>query len=195
MANTQKNSSRRPTPQPSEKAAPVIGGRGIVGLVLTLLCPPLGLIYLWRDRVFALRGRLLVSLLAAMEMTVLFSLLLPVQQQAGVQPVASQPSLYTHAPESDVANALSNLEELLNDTYATPEPETLTEEEQAWLEAAEKAELDELLDNTIVYSVYSGAKYYHAIQDCGQKNTREMTLREALAERLAACNECSPAHP
>ena len=47
--------------------------------------------------------------------------------------------------------------------------------------------------NTIVYSVFSGAKRYHAGRVCGtQTNGRELTVREAMSEALIPCPDCSP---
>ena len=47
--------------------------------------------------------------------------------------------------------------------------------------------------NTIVYSVYSGAVYYHATTVCGnQSNRRELTVAEAMSEGLGACPNCNP---
>ena len=47
--------------------------RGIVALILILLLPPIGLIYLWRLGVFQTRGRVLLTALAFVEMMLLFS--------------------------------------------------------------------------------------------------------------------------
>ncbi len=176
--------------RPTEKKG--LSARAAGGLLLTLICPPLGLIYLWRNGVFRARGRVLVTALAAVEMALLFSLIMPKAQTTLVLPPAMIPSSVTSAPVNDVANALSNLEALLSDNYATPSPQQLTAEERAAQEAQEKAELDYLLDNTIVYSVYNGARFYHSVRNCGQVNNKEMTLREALAAKLGACNVCNP---
>ena len=191
-----KNTYSPNTRRPETKRA--MSGRAVGGLIMTLLFPPLGLAFLWRNGVFLTRGRMMITALAALEMTLIVSMLLPEQKMTTVLPVASIPSSVTKAPQEDVADALSNLQELLSENYATPEPEELTEEEKAALEAQkaqEEAEFEEMM-NTIVYSVYDGAVYYHAVKDCdGQINNKEQTVREALANRLAACSKCNPPHP
>ena len=50
--------------------------------------------------------------------------------------------------------------------------------------------------NTVVYSVYSNAKYYHVSKVCGnQTNARELTVRKALQEGLEPCPDCNPPVP
>ena len=51
----------KPTPQ---RAVPP---RAILGLVLTVLLPPVGLLYLWHQGVFRSRGRVLLTALATVE--------------------------------------------------------------------------------------------------------------------------------
>ena len=64
-------------------------------------------------------------------------------------------------------------------------------ERQARIEAKQ-----EEINNTIVYAVNSGAKYYHAVQVCGnQSNRRSLTVREAILEGLGACSDCNPPSP
>ena len=56
--------------------------------------------------------------------------------------------------------------------------------------------ISEEINNTIVYAVNSGAKYYHAVQVCGnQSNRRSLTVREAILEGLGACSDCNPPSP
>jgi hypothetical protein len=58
---------------------------------------------------------------------------------------------------------------------------------------AEQAAKEEEILNTKVYSVYSGARLYHATTVCGtQSNRRELTVREAMAEGMGACKDCNP---
>ena len=61
---------------------------------------------------------------------------------------------------------------------------------------ASAARKQEEINNTIVYAVNSGAKYYHAVQVCGnQSNRRSLTVREAILEGLGACSDCNPPSP
>ena len=51
--------------------------RGVFSLVLCLLIPPLGVLFLWRMGVFRTRGRVLITALATVEMTILAVLIMP----------------------------------------------------------------------------------------------------------------------
>ena len=176
------------TPSSSRKSR-----RGMWGLILTLLCPPAGLAFLWRRGVFRTRGRMLITVLATLEMTLLFALLMPEQEIITDLPVPVAPVAVTAAPRDDVTSALSNIEQVLAAQQAEMgiEPEvkaTLTPEQKA-----EQAAKEEAILNTKVYSVYSGARLYHATTVCGtQSNRRELTVREAMAEGMGACNDCNP---
>ena len=68
-----------------------MSGRGLLGLVLTLLLPPVGLFYLWSAGVFRSRGRLVLTGLAAVEMTALVVLLTPHQELTSRLPVPAAP--------------------------------------------------------------------------------------------------------
>lgn len=169
------------------------GNRGLMGLILTLLIPPIGLAYLWRNGVFRTRGRMLLTVLATIEMTLICVLLMPEQEIITDLPVPVPPVAVTAAPRDDVTSALSNIEQVLAAQQAEMgiEPEvaaTLTPEEKAAKQAEEEAIL-----NSKVYSVYSGAKLYHSSTVCGtQSNRRELTVREAMAEGMGACKDCNP---
>ena len=52
---------------------------------------------------------------------------------------------------------------------------------------------NEAIYETIVYSVYGEAVYYHATKVCKtQTNGRELTVRDALREGLQPCPNCNP---
>ena len=169
--------------------------RGVRGLVLTLFLPPVGLFYLWKRGIFQLRGRILISALATVEMLLICLCFLPkTDARQKALPVASVPVAVTVAPESDTLNALSNIEQLLYEQQVDLGLLTETEDTTSTIITAEEqtAGNEEVL-NTIVYSVFNGAKYYHASSKCnGQTNGRELTVREAMQEGLGACKNCNP---
>lgn len=173
-----------------------VSDRGILGLILAVLLPPVGLLYLWRAGVFRTRGRMLISIISTIEMMVICVLLMPKQEMASFLPVPQTPPAVTTAPASDTLNALSNIEQLLYEqqlanTLAAggSEADLMTDEQKAALEAEER----EAILNTIVYAVYRGAVRYHAVPVCGnQSNNRELTVREAQQEGLAVCTDCNP---
>ena len=174
-----------------------MSGRGLLGLVLTLLLPPVGLFYLWSAGVFRSRGRLVLTGLAAVEMTALVVLLTPHQELTSRLPVPAAPPQVTAAPEGETLNALYNIEQLLYEQQLAQvleaggtERDLLTEEQK--LEVVNQR--NEEVYNTIVYSVYgSEAVYYHATKVCKtQTNGRELTVRDALREGLQPCPNCNP---
>ncbi len=171
--------------------------RAVFGLILTLLLPPVGLAFLWRQGVFRTRGRMLVSALATVEMALICIWMLPSQQLSQAVPVPVAPPSVTVAPDDGVVSALSNLDELLAQRQAERDAAAgITPTPQATDSAAFMAE-QEAIYNTIVYSVIgSGAKYYHTGPVCNtQSNRRQLTVREALEEGLAVCPECNPPVP
>ena len=168
--------------------------RALGGLLLTLLLPPVGLAFLWRRGVFRTRGRVLLSCVATIEMAVLLALLLPTAELPQEAPMAHLPAAVTIAPDDGIVTALSNIDQLLAqqqaaDAAAAATEVPLTDEEAEAQHAAEQ----EAILNTIVYSVYSNAKYYHAAEICGtQSNRRALTIREAMNEGMGACKNCNP---
>ena len=168
--------------------------RALGGLLLTLLLPPIGIAYLWRRGVFRTRGRVLLSCVATIEMAVLLALLLPTAELPQEAPMAHLPVAVTIAPDDGIVSALSNIDQLLAqqqaaEAAASATEAPLTDEEAAAQHAAEQ----EAILNTIVYSVYSNAKYYHAAEICGtQSNRRALTIREAMNEGMGACKNCNP---
>ena len=180
--------------RPSRQRA--ISGRGTIGLLLTLLFPPVGLLYLWRQGVFRSRGRLLLTALATVEMTLLVVWLTPHQELSVSLPVPVAPPQVTAAPQGETLNALYNIEQLLYEQQLAQvldaggtASDLLTEEQK--LEAV-NAQNEEAYEAT-VYSVFSNAIYYHATKVCRtQTNGRELTVRDALREGMQPCPYCNP---
>lgn len=165
-------------------------GRGLFGILLCLLIPPLGLMFLWRKGVFRTRGRVLVTALATVEMAVVLALMMPNDAVSPAPPVPGYAERYTPAPESEVLTALSNMDELLRQQQAADAGETYVSPiDQQQMMAEQQAILD-----SVVYAVYdSGARYYHSVTVCGnQSNLRALTVQEALADGLSPCPDCDP---
>ena len=168
--------------------------RGLLGAILTLALPPVGMAYLWRAGVFRTRGRVVLTALGTLVMTLWCVFLLPSQELSYDLPMPVVPGLVTTAPDDGTASALSNLDQLLADRQAerdaaagiTPEP--IATDDPAWL-----AEQEAIL-HTIVYSVYGdSARFYHKNPVCNtQSNRRELTIEEAMYNGMGACPECNP---
>lgn len=173
--------------------------RGLIGLLLAILLPPVGIFFLWNRGVFRTRGRVLLTGIATLEMGALVVLLTPHATLVSQLPVPMAPPSVTAAPIGQTVNALTNLEELLYqkqlaDALASggTAEELLTEQERLERINAE----NEVIFETVVYSVFNNAKYYHADSICGnQTNGRTLTVREALREGLGACPNCNPPSP
>ena len=183
--------------RPSRERA--VSARGVAGILLALLLPPVGLLFLWSQGVFRTRGRLLLTAIATAEMTALCVWLTPHQELAARAPVPAAPAAVTAAPESGTLNALYNIEQLLYEQQLAEvlaaggsERDLLTEEEK--LQAVN--EENEAIYATNVYCVYSNATFYHVGKVCGnQTNGRELTVREAIQEGLSPCPDCNPPAP
>lgn len=173
--------------------------RGLLALVLTLLVPPLGLLVMWGLGIFRARGRTVLTTLATVEMALLLVLLWPRPEMAVSLPATSVPAAVTAAPEDESLDALYNIEQLIYQQQLAEviakggtERDLMTEEEK--LEESNSA--NEAVLNTTVYSVFHGAKRYHASKVCQhQTNGRELTVREAMKESLAPCPICNPPVP
>ena len=181
--------------RPSKQRA--VSSRATLGLVLTVLLPPVGLYFLWRQGVFRTRGRMLVTGLATVEMALLVVWLTPHAELTHRAPVPAAPPLVTAAPEGQTLNALYNIEQLLYEQQLAQVLEEggtasdlLTEEEKLELANQQNEEAYE----TVVYSVYGDdAIYYHASKVCRtQTNGRELTVRDALRQGLQPCPYCNP---
>ena len=172
--------------------------RAIPTLLLTLLLPPLGILLMWRKGIFRMRGRAVISLLATIEMAIIFAAMMPDAKLVSVQPVPMVPAAATSAPTDTVITALSHIDQLLADQQAQAQANMPAEEEQTATEeeiakaAARAAELQAIL-TPIVYSVYNNARLYHAVEECGtQTNRRQLTVQQAISEGLGVCPNCNP---
>ena len=176
-----------------------ISVRGLIGLALAVLLPPVGIFFLWRQGVFRTRGRMLVTARSAVEMMALVVLLTPRAELSAQTPVPATPVQVTAAPVGETVTALTNIEQLLYEKQLADalaagktEEDLLTEQQRLEKVNAE----NEAIYNTIVYSVYKNAKYYHREAICGnQTNGRSLTVREALHEGLGQCRNCLPPVP
>lgn len=171
--------------------------RALPALLLTLILPPLGILLMWRKGIFRMRGRALVTLLATIEMALVFTALSPKAELTQVKPVPQAPVAVTAAPDDTVVTALSNIDQLLAQQQAQMQAgsaqATETPTQQEVDEAAEKAAQQQAILNTIVYSVYNNARYYHASEECeGQTNRRQLTVQQAMSEGLGVCPKCNP---
>ena len=169
------------------------GNRGLFGLILTLVLPPVGLAYLWRAGVFRTRGRMLITALATIEMAVIFSFMLPQDELLSQAPVPVVPVAATIAPDDGVVSALDNLDQLLAERQAELDAQAGITPEPTQDDAAYQAEQEAIL-NTTVYSVYGdSARYYHKDSVCGtQSNRRALTVQEAMGLGMGACPNCNP---
>lgn len=171
--------------------------RTLPALLLTFIFPPAGILYMWRKGVFLMRGRALISLLGTIEMAVIFGILMPETKLPQVAPIPQTPAAVTVAPDDTVVNALSNIDQLLSSQQASQDaaqPDaTSAPTEQEISEAAQQAAEQQAILNTIVYSVYNNARYYHATEECeGQTNRRQLTVQQAMSEGLGVCPKCNP---
>lgn len=168
--------------------------RGPLCLLLTLLCPPLGIAYMWRRGVFQTRGMVLLSCMGTVVMSLWIARLLPEQEIQTDMPIPAIPAQVTIAPDDGTASALSNLDQLLAERQAerdaaagiTPEPTSTT--------SAEFLAEQEAILHTIVYAYDgSGARYYHSKPVCNtQSNFRQLTIEQAMLEQMGPCPECNP---
>jgi len=171
--------------------------RAFPALLLTLILPPLGILLMWRKGIFRMRGRVLVTLLATIELAIIFGSMGKEQELEMIKPVPQVPVAATQAPNDSVITALSNIDQLLAQqqaqmqAYEPAATEAPTEDEIA--EAARKAAEQQAILNTTVYSVFNNARYYHAVENCeGQTNRRQLTVQQAMSEGLGVCPKCNP---
>lgn len=172
--------------------------RTLLKVILCVLIPPIGILVLWRTSSFRLRGRVLVSLLSAISMTLMILSTMQRPVFTSIVPAPSAPLSATHAPETDTVTALSNIEELLLAQEAA-EAAQLGDGEIAPPQEAvvdDSGPTDDEIWETIVYCVNNGAKYFHVESVCQtQSNTRQLTVRQAVSEFLGACSRCNPPVP
>ena len=190
-----RNKTSTPTLRRPSSQGP-LPGRLIALIVLTVLLPPAGLLLMWYTSAFQTRGRLVLTALATVEMTLLAVLLTPKPELTAQAPLPVAPVAVTHAPEEDNLSALYNIEELLYQQQLAQviaeggdETDIMTDEQK---DAQKEAQREEIL-NTTVYAVYKNAQRYHAQMVCGtQTNGRALTVREAMLEALSPCPDCNP---
>lgn len=195
MASRSNPTSYGRVKQPSKQRA--VSNRAALGLALTLLLPPVGLLYLWHQGVFRTRGRMLVTALATVEMALLVVWLTPHAELTPRVPVPAAPPQVTAAPQGETLNALYNIEQLLYEQQLAQveaqggtASDLLTEEQKLELVNQQNEEAYA----TTVYSVFGDdAIYYHATKVCRtQTNGRELTVRDALRAGLQPCPYCNP---
>lgn len=173
--------------------------RALLALVLLVLLPPLGIALMWHKGIFELRGRILLTVIGAVIMTVMFSFLLPQEQALPVAPQPVKAQLRSPLPTDATLNALSNMEELLAGVENKPVENTDLNEATGQTVEEDLAEptqepVDPMAE--IVYAVNSGAKYYHKSGECkGQVNRRTLLVSQALEEGLKPCGRCDPPSP
>lgn len=177
-----------------------ITGRALRTLLLNFVLPPVGLFYMWYRGVFRQRGRVVLTAVAFVEMALIW-----LWDPLGFMPGGSAPmtdvpvpgyaAAVTPEPDEDTINALSNIEELLAVGVSNPDT-TISPDATPRLTQEQELALKEEIYNTVVYSVFRGAKYYHSSTVCGnQSNGRALTVREALEEKMGACPNCNPPAP
>lgn len=178
-----------------------ITGRAVLALILCLLVPPIGLLYIWRQGVFQLRGRVLLTVLSGVEIMLLFvsglfGLVKWNTMPSTVESVPGSAMAVTAQPDDATLNALSNIDDLVAQGVSDNPDETLSPDATPILTQEEQLAQQQEVLNTTVYAVYSGAKYYHVSTVCGnQSNGRALTVEEALAEGMGACPNCNPPVP
>lgn len=181
------------------QSSPGMTRRAAFSLILLALLPPLGMLLIWRRRIFQTRGRVLLTVLSALLLSAEIYLLLPTQSVSSVKPSPVKAALRTEIPEDDALNALSNMDELLAGVENTTVINTdLTEDGTTVAEQQAQATEEPVTDvmQTAVYCVRSGAKYYHTAAECnGQVNRRSLTVEQAVSEGLTACRRCNPPSP
>ena len=152
----------------------------VVLSVLCLVLPPVGALLTWRAKKLELTIRGALTTTALLSCTFIFCLLM----RSGttlpdIRPVPATPQTIGH--NASVA------------VYATevPAPPAAVPAIPSATDAPAVQESGELTDDTIVYAVTNNAASYHLYEVCGQQeNRRALTLREALNEGLAPCENC-----
>lgn len=177
-----------------------ITDRALRALLLCLFLPPVGLFYMWRNGVFRLKGRIIISVLCCIELMFImswgfFGLIDWHRMPSTVEPVPGVAARATAQPDDETINALSNIDHVIAMNMGDESGE-VSPDATPMLTQEEEMALQEEVMNLTVYSVYRGAKYYHVSTVCGnQSNGRELTVREAIMEGMAACPNCDPPIP
>lgn len=190
------NGARNPYRQQSGS----MSGRATRTLILCLLVTPVGLLYMWRNGVFRLKGRVVISVLCCLEMMLIlswgfFGLIDWHDMPSTVEPVPGMAAMATAQPDDETINALSNIDDVIAMDMGNEDAE-VSPDATPMLTQEEEMALQQEVMNTTVYSVFRGAKYYHVSTVCGnQSNGRELTVQEAIMEGMAACPNCDPPIP
>lgn len=156
----------------------------LIGLgALCLLLPPLGVLLTWRAQKVELNLRGIFTAAALVSCTFIFFLLMrPGTAATDIRPTPALPQTigYSAAPTAPAVQA-----------PAPPPAAPAVPAAPGPTDAPVLLESDELTDDTIVYAVTNNASSYHLSEICGQQeNRRALTLREALNEGLAPCENC-----
>ena len=115
--DTKRSSSYAPNVRRPSSGA-TLGRRGLFGIALSILLPPIGIIYIWRNLIFIKRGRFLMTVIAGIEIVILIVLLglVPKDSPTRIMPEPVSPQAATAAPEDTAQNSLSNINEILGNS-------------------------------------------------------------------------------
>ena len=172
--------------------------RGTLTLAFCLVLPPIGLFVMWQKGVFQQLGRIILTVLGCIEMFVFiltdpFGWFFTTSEPVQVQPAPAAAKVVSYAPDDNALNALYNIDEII---AANTTIEKTTGGTTEYITQQELNAMNEEVYNTVVYSVWRNASYYHKGTVCGnQSNGRSLTVREAIEEGLGACPECNPPTP
>ena len=160
----------------------------IVLAALCLFVPPVGILLVWRAQHMDIPTRAIFSAAGFAATTLIFFLLMrPSAVVSNIVPTPATPQMIGYgaaateapAPVVPVAPAPGTAPAAPSAPSAPETPDTALQES------------GELTDDTIVYAVTNNASSYHLSQICGaQENHRSLTLRDALNEGLAPCQQC-----
>ncbi len=165
----------------------------LVHLFLSLVLPPVGLLFAWHSKRLSVLGRMASSLCALAVLTGAFVLLGDNSSTKGMLPTPQTPALpgygnaaQTAEPALDPYGAGAPIDEGYQITYGDGTTEsTYTQDGEL--------PIDPLSQVTIVYAVTNNAQYYHSQQVCEmQNNSRALILQDAIAEGLQPCSKCYP---
>ena len=95
-----------------------MSGRALRTLLLCLLVTPIGLLYMWRNGVFRLKGRVIISLACCLEMMLVlswgfFGIIDWGVMPNTVEPIPGNAARVTPQPDDETINALSNIDEVI----------------------------------------------------------------------------------
>lgn len=154
--------------------------------VLCLLIPPVGVLLVWRAEHVDVPVRAVFSAAGLAATTLIFFLLMrPSSAVSTISPTPATPQLIGYGAAATEIPVAATAVPAQGAAPAAPAQSSATDMPQATQEPGA------LTDDTIVYAVTNNASSYHLYQICGtQENHRALTLREALNEGLAPCENC-----